>query len=267
LDNCGDCGGPDFDFDFVSGDTICAYCGLISDSCGIFNLDGGLTVYTNSKKYQTLVYMREKIRGLHGTDPWIWDDEWDLILEYIRARGINCDRMGQRSFSQICRSVKVLKVVEVGEEVTTVEEFPLFYKKYGERWVQARMRLGYKGPTPMSIELLRCICIRTKLYQTAHKEVIAHKITNKNAINLNYVLLQFIRMDSPDEFDEWKKFIKISTCKLAVYNFMWRQIMLKLSLEYCYFWDESQHAYINVEWTYNPLQEHDLYIPPCFTYI
>jgi len=205
--------------------------------------------FTSSKKYQTLVYMREKIRGLHGSDPWIWDDEWDLITQYINNNNIDCQRMGQRSFSIICRSVKKGDV------------FPFYYKKYGERWVQARIRLGYEGPEPMSLYLLKSICMRTKIYQEAHKEFIAYKITNKNAINLNYVLLQFIRMDSPEEFDQWKRYIKISTCKLSVYNDMWKKIMMIMALKFSNYFEESSYSFVKIEWTYVPLKEHDLYVP------
>lgn len=118
----------------------------------------------------------------------------------------------------------------------------------------------------MSIELLRSICLRTKIYQGAHKQYIAYKITNKNALNLNYVLLQFIRIDSPSEFNEWKRYIKISTQKLPIYNEMWKQIMRIMANKFYVYFDENSYCFIKIEWTYIPLEEHDLYVPPSLTF-
>lgn len=245
-DRCLDCGGYNLDIDYKSSDVICIDCGLVLDSFGFWDhIDSRISF---SKKYQTLVYMREKLRGYHGTDPFIWKDEWRLIKEYIRKNvpHYELEKMGQSTFSKICRSIEV------------EGKYPLATKKYGERYIQARKKLGLSVPEPMSSHLLFMILTRTEIYQRAHREIFQYNITKKNAINLNYVLLQFILLDAPDEFETWKRWIKLSFGKLDHYNKIWKDMIVELGTHYDYFIKDEMIYTIN--WAYNRLSVKDLWI-------
>lgn len=246
--NCDGCNATTFDVDLKTADVICTECGMVLDSMGILELFD--TRVTFSKKYSTRVYWREKLRGFHGTDPVIWKEDWKLIKNYINRVIPEADRkrMGQSSFSQICRSI-----------IDYQGKHCLANKKYGERYIQARFRLGLEVPPPMSQSLLFMTLIRIEIYEKAHREVFQYNITKKNAINLNYVLLQFILMDSPEEFDTWKRWIKLSLGKLDSYNEKWKQMILELGTNYdVYLYNER---YYKLPWSFTRLTISDLYVP------
>lgn len=249
-DRCPLCQGCHFDIDHKSADVICINpeCGAILDTFGHWDYFDPRISF--SKKYSTEVYWREKIRALHGTDPIIWKEDWRLIKAYIRkyVSDRELERMGQSTFSRICRSIEV-----DGKR-------PLANKKYGERFIQARMRLDLETPPPMSPKLLYMTLIRIAIYKRAHQEVFKDKYTKKNAINLNYVMLQFILMDSPEEFDTWKRWIKLSTFgKLQHYNDTWKKMIIELGTNYDTLVRDDQ--VLKVDWTYARLTVADLYIP------
>lgn len=245
---CDGCEATTFDVDYKTADIICTECGMVLDSMGLAELFD--TRVTFSKKYSTRVYWREKLRGFHGTDPIIWKEDWRLIkrcipffLDQDQRR-----RMGQATFSRLCRTL-----------TDSEGKHPLANKKYGERYIQARFRLGLEVPAPMSQHLLFMTLIRIEVYEKAHREAFQYKITKKNAINLNYVLLQFILMDSPQEFDSWKRWIKISLGKLDSYNEKWKQMILELATNYdVYLYNEK---YYKLPWTFTRLSISDLYVP------
>lgn len=248
-DRCDHCGSLTFDVDLKTADVICTECGVVMDTMGTFDfMDPRMS---NSKKYSTKVYWREKLRGFHGTDPVIWKDDWRLIKRYIR-NFVGHDElrsMGQSTFSRICRSVIDLKDFS----------HPLANKKYGERYIQARARLGLETPPAMTQHLLFMTLVRIDIYEKAHKEVFQYNITKKNAINLNYVLLQFILMDSPLEFDTWKRWIKLSLGKLDSYNEKWKKMIVELGTNYdVYLYDER---YYKLPWSFTRLTISDLYVP------
>lgn len=79
-EECWNCNSTDIVFDYGRSEASCSDCGaVVADVVVWGDIDGAL-VRSKSKPYQTLVYMREKLRGLHGSDPEIWPEEWDSIL-------------------------------------------------------------------------------------------------------------------------------------------------------------------------------------------
>lgn len=139
---CPDCGRGEVDLDYVSGDTVCVYCGCVVDFGGLLGYGWNIYGSSGSKGYETLVYVREKLRSLHGTDPWIWDTHWELILAQIKEEYHTEEGyidypllnriLGPKTFGDICKRVR--------DPISG--EFILEKKKYGERWIQVGIRRG-----------------------------------------------------------------------------------------------------------------------------
>jgi hypothetical protein len=292
LARCPECQGEVIDYDYVTGDTICYGCGLVLETQPMADVpevgDGTLIKIRKSKDYCTLVYVREKLRGLFGTDPPIWSDEWEKIVKHIRYyygedyhSHPRIASMGQKVFAEICREVACDKVtgelVILGESIPlSLEEeegekpvicYPLANKKYGERWIQARKRLGLSAPGTMDLNILANICIKIEIYELAHKTLFRNRVTKKNALNLNYVILQIIRMSDEEEFNYRKRYMKLATGKLKEYNRKWEVIVTELALNYdCYFHRELNMT-LEVQWVYIPMYPADLWIPNSDKYI
>lgn len=266
LPYCQDCDSYDVDVDYTRGDTICIHCGCVVDCDGL-GLHGWNTVtHSSSKGYQTLVYVREKLRSLHGTDPWIWDSHFDLIKEKMEevysfeTEAESWNRLqrslGPKTFGEICRSVTNNK-----------GEFFLKNKKYGERWIQARARLGFNVPDPMPEELLRDICIRTYLLQMAHRNHFQNKLTGKNTRNLNFWLCYCIKLFNPDLLKEWKYFIKLSPQKLREYNQTLKEQLVVLGGYYSRWYNKEDQIVEEINWDYVEIFEGDIYVPSHRKYI
>lgn len=389
------------DYDLVTGDTICSSCGFVLKTDNIQDVveegDGTLYRFSKSRPYQTTVYVREKLRSVHGSDPLIWYDHWKLIKGHIlRVFGSDygdaLQNMGPKTFSRICREITVAreeergkgeslfgeelcwtgrrggrdegggdpctlergreKVPEVessvhqrslefglllphgqGEEVdaehqsqilqegpdererewyslelrkeSAAEESakgpeeayveytlpgpqdhlcldvsqlhgqdrgterplgeqgfqPLARCKYGERWVQARRRLGLSTPEPMELSIVVDICRKTRVFELVHKEKFQFKLTNKNCLNLNYFILQIIRMNSEAAFHYWKRYIPLSSGKLEEYNPVWKEMILVLGKDYDRYFEEEENCFYELKWSYIPMYFCDLWLP------
>ena len=275
IEKCTNCDNDVIDYDEVTGDTICYACGLVLDTNNIADQvmegDGTMIKINKSKEYRTVVYVREKLRGLLGTDPPIWHNEWEWIETYIKhAYGEEWFpalwQMGQKWFSSICRNV----LIDEGGNIVLLEEGeippenctrPLANKKYGERWIQARARLGFTPTEKMSVFTLANVCMKVEIYAEVHKLKFRNKITKKNTLNLNYVLLQIIRMEEEEEFQYWKRFIKLSSGKLAEYNKKWETILIELATNHDSYFDHEMNVDFQINWVYQPLYPPDLWIP------
>ena len=87
-EECWNCNSTDIVFDYGRGDASCSDCGAVVADVVVWGDIDGYLVRSKSKPYQTLVYMREKLRGLHGSDPEIWPEEWDsIVLEMQKLHG------------------------------------------------------------------------------------------------------------------------------------------------------------------------------------
>lgn len=64
---CPNCEGSEVDLDYTTGDTICTFCGFVLDSGGMLSYGWATFGSSSSKEYETLVYIREKLRSLNGT--------------------------------------------------------------------------------------------------------------------------------------------------------------------------------------------------------
>lgn len=298
LVQCPECQGDVIDYDFVTGDTICFGCGLVLETQNISDVpdtgDGTLMKIRKSKDYRTLVYVREKLRGLFGTDPPIWSDEWDMIVKYVKHyygedyhSHPAIQKLGQRTFAEICRNItcyrdtgelalfesetdRDLRMLLFGEDDTQDDRevyHPLANKKYGERWVQARKRLGLSAPGTMDLDILANICIKIEIYEEAHKKMFRNSVTRKNALNLNYVILQIVRMSSEEEFHYRKRYMKLATGKLKEYNRKWSTIVAELALEYDSYYHKEMNIVLAVDWKYIPMYPQDLWVHPNDKYV
>lgn len=298
IAQCPECQGDVIDYDYVTGDTVCYGCGLVLETQNISDVpetgDGTLIKIRKSKDYRTLVYVREKLRGLFGTDPPIWLDEWNLIVRYVeRYYGPNYREnpaimaMGQKTFAEICRNVtcyrdnnelalvetdterdlRMLLFDEKEEEDEREVYHPLANKKYGERWIQARKRLGLSAPGIMDLDILANICIKIEIYEEAHKQLFRNSVTRKNALNLNYVILQIVRMSSEEEFHYRKRYMKLATGKLKEYNRKWSTIVTELALEHNSYFHKEMNVLLEVNWVYIPMYPQDLWVHQSDKYI
>lgn len=112
-EECWNCNSTDILFDYGRGDASCSDCGAVVADVVVWGDIDGYLVRSKSKPYQTLVYMREKLRGLHGSDPEIWPEEWDSIVLQMQMlygketyQSILEGTLGPRTFAEICRSVE-----------------------------------------------------------------------------------------------------------------------------------------------------------------
>lgn len=275
FNKCNNCGEDLLEYDFTSFAKVCYNCGYVVEDDNISDAvtvgDGTNIKLNKTKPYRTTVYSREKLRSLFGTDPPIWEDEWELIDEFVLMTfGVDYKnnptfkQMGPKLFGDICKAITVDSsgfIVFNHDDVTPDCIKPLAKKKYNERWIQARNHYKLDVPEPLPIEFVAEICIKLDLFEKAHREKFQYVLTQKNCQNLNYVILQLIRMRSEDEFKRWRRYIKLSDGKLEEYNDRWKEMVQELSLNYNSYYHADTNSYFKVEWTYKPLYYCDIFVP------
>jgi transcription initiation factor TFIIIB Brf1 subunit/transcription initiation factor TFIIB len=155
-----------------------------------------------SKPYSTCVYFREKIAQLTCNDPFIYDEEMEIIEKEacyrINDRRENPYLWGKKNWSAICRSVG------------------LGQYKYGERWIQLRVRFGLMDPPGINEIVINLLTYKFNIINNFIEKNnnnncrgIAKK--NNNIMNLNYILIQILRIIKYEIiFDTIKSFTKNS---------------------------------------------------------
>jgi hypothetical protein len=244
--------------DSTSNETVCTRCGLVVLSGRIYYSspwDQGERYLKTSVPYQTVNYARERLGQLSNHDPWVWDDEFREIAERVAELPEQQRlRLGKIGFGKICR--------EIG----------LSHRKYGERWIQLRIRLNLPMPDyqTLSAAVVDMLSDRVDLLHRCYKKHFANQIIDgvvfrTNVICLNYVFIQCLRMEN-----KWvsslKRYIYISydRKKLKKYNAQWKLIIEKLKTDYRVHLTVDKEGTIlrreEYEWSFTPLKLCDVYI-------
>ncbi len=269
---CPDClSRPELIYDSTSGDVICNNCGLVLEDFGHFDSfapfgAGGRCIYL-SKGYRTVDYARERLAQLNNCDPWIWNDEFNKIKEAARKLTFGqLERAGKLTFGKICKSVG------------------LGFRKYGERWIQIRLRLREdwgEETVPMKMYrqmdpvLIRSLAEMTELASRCYEDHFKNKTlkiqeTNgfkmfnrklkfgKNILSTSYLFIQILRILGKFH-SSWKSFIYISrnNHKLSIYNAKWKKMIEVLQCYYTVYTQRNKEGDIiqerNYSWKYMPL--------------
>lgn len=255
LPQCRECGDTDsFVEDHSSGDLICSSCGVVSEEMG------GLGFYSKcfsypitSKPYQKVVHFRQRISQLLCRDPEQEYEHLFLLRQYILD---NHEQMGNptfygiKTFSFICRKIGL-------------------NPKIASHWMQIRKRLGITPfcdlPSPSIIHriTMRYICIahcfdRTLKRKRGEKD--QNNLKRNNVINLNYSIIQLIRMESEEEFIRLAKFFPqlISHNQPGLNNKRWEIILKECREKYSYFSDPLRGEPFFFDWPFKPILVEDL---------
>ena len=113
----------------------------------------------------------------------------------------------------------------------------------------------------MELSIVVDICRKTRVFELVHKEKFQFKLTNKNCLNLNYFILQIIRMNSEAAFHYWKRYIPLSSGKLEEYNPVWKEMILVLGKDYDRYFEEEENCFYELKWSYIPMYFCDLWLP------
>jgi len=263
---CPDCYTDEFIVsDNHTGEFVCTECGLVIECCG--RIDQGIIPFgrfNNSKRYRTRNYARERISQINNRDPWIWNDEMEIIEESIKTIPKNIiERYGKLEFGRLCK-----KLPRPNDPTKT-----LGYRKYGERWIQIRIRLGLPMPFyyEMPPDYVLMLSDRTDIASDCYNDHFSGKTIDgikfgKNIISTSYLFVQFLRMH--DLYDDtWRIYINVSYSpnKLEEYNTKWKMMVeiLKTHQKYQFYFEKGTEGDIIsrrcYSWEYMPLKLHDIY--------
>jgi hypothetical protein len=258
FERCPDCGRQDgLIQDSHSGELICNHCGCVSE------LGGGLAFSTRSimpsqnqmmsKPYQRVVHFRQRIAQLLCIDPEVELEHVHLIDEWLYLFSTREDEvyMGIKTFSRICK--------ELGIDT-----------KVATHWMQIRKRLGirpYSDGETLPGELVQRICMRYFCISQAFDKTLkkGHRgefsiLKRNNMLNLNYTIVQLIRMEDEEVFRRIFKFVPqlISHQQPMVNNRRWKILMEYCSQNYSLVSDPSKGQFYSFSWDYIPLTVEDL---------
>lgn len=253
---CHSCLSLDVIFCPCEGELVCSNCGLVQDQ--IFS---DISYETSkpflgkvSKKYDRSVHFRERTAAWNNTGPMIPDEDWMKIEEaFYDLDHPKKHLLGKKLFNQICN--------EAGFKE----------KKYGERWIQARLRLGLEPPDwqPPEPELIkemhqRFFLVNKAFQNTIHKDtddqgVVPYCFKRRNIINLNYIILQLLRLIDEFEFQYWQKYFDLSTKNsLKLFNYYWRVMIEWINENQKNYYDSKNEQIFRFDWTYIKLRKSDL---------
>ena len=262
------------------GTFVCTSCGAVSDDRFIAisysdnygkkpKKDTSVGPSISPRPYFSYNYGMEKIAQLSNRDPRIWKLEWRKIEKKCQELSDEeFTRLGPRTVSRLCK------------------ELGLSHRKYGERWIQVRVMLGleydpldYRADFSCSEACFRKSVEIGNWYSMPYWLVVNLKqrlilidechqkyFSDKSLFNLNYILLQCIRLELDGLFEHWNSYIKVtkSENKLRDYNSKWKLWTDHLKSEYCvYDEDHRNHTFISptrtsINWDYYDLKASDL---------
>lgn len=245
----------DFVEDYTSGDLICTRCGTVGQGGGLAFSCHAFTHNPNqSKPYQKVVHFRQRISQLLCRDPEQDQDKIDLIGKHIRDNEEILgpkEFYGIKTFSNICRKVGISP-------------------KLASHWMQIRKRLEILpacDPSPSSLLLhritMRYICIANCFEHTLKKrkgDNPSSPLMRNNVINLNYSIIQLIRIEDELEFQRLARFFPqlISQNQPAINNKRWEIILEACRKKYSKFADPLRGEPFEFDWPFKPIVVEDL---------
>lgn len=258
LANCpGNCLFPSFLEDHASGDMICVGCGSVKSTGGLSFGSNANSSFTGSKPYLRVVHFRQRIAQLLTKDPLQKDEHIEMIKNYIDKlpeEERKSQRFGKNMFSFICRELKL-------------------DPKIATHWMQIRKRLGitpHLSPTSLDPGMIQRLNMRYFCVSNAFQEMLKKnkKEDNKeekslkrnNVINLNYAIIQLIRLESEEKFREFAKYCPQLTASQQprVNNARWRILMKYCSDRYTVVADPIKENLFHFQWKFIPLSTPDI---------
>jgi hypothetical protein len=257
IPKCRECGSQNcFVEDHSSGDLICTSCGVVSEELGGLGFVSNCFTHNPlvSKPYQKVVHFRQRISQLLCRDPEQEFDHLRMIRDYVIRENYrlgNPSFYGIKTFSYICRALGL-------------------NPKIASHWMQIRKRLGiepscYPNPSPELLHriTMRYICVAHCFDSTLRRkrgEASPNPLKRNNVINLNYSIIQLIRMESESEFFRLAKFFPqlISHNQPALNNKRWEIILEECRTKYSKFSDPLRGEPFSFDWPYKPILVEDL---------
>lgn len=262
YDNCSNrsCRAPHSDFleDSSSGDVICSQCGVVQSTgaLGFSNLVS-FRFKNKSKPYQKVVHFRQRYAQLVGKDPYIQDAVFLQIRdEVLRDPNISLARFGKKSLSL------VLKRLEGGDQL----------KRLSANWIQVRRRMGLDH-VPGEVEnpplLYKRLCARYICVANIFLELLFSEdgergkedsLERRNIVNVNYLFVQLLRLESEEMFQEWGKFFPQLHSKRQprINNLRWKILVEGCKNRYKQFAIYRTEEKLLLDWEYKELTKEDI---------
>lgn len=253
---CHSCLSLDVIFCQREGELVCTNCGLVQNQIfsDCYYENSRPILGKVSKKYDRSVHFRERTAAWNNTGPLIPEEDWLKIEEkFYELKHPKKHLLGKKLFNQICN--------EAGFKE----------KKYGERWIQARLRLGLEGPDwqpphPSLIHELhqRFFLVNKAFQNTIHKntgndDVVPYSLKRLNIINLNYIILQLLRLISESQFHYWKRYFELSTKNsLKLFNYYWGIMINWINENQQNYYDSKNEQIFRFHWFFMKLRKSDL---------
>lgn len=240
--------------DHASGDMICSNCGVIQSTGGLYFSQHTIFTHPMSKPYQKVVHFRQRISQLLCRDPEQDPEHIERIGDYIRQNELTLgttETYGIKTFSMICRQVGL-------------------NPKIASHWMQIRKRLGFGlglvpqiDPGVLLRITMRYICI-SHCFEARLKrrkgDPIVPSLKRNNVINLNYSIIQLIRIESEEHYIRLAKFFPqlISQNQPDLNNKRWKILLEDCRLKYQHFSDPLKGDHYQFDWPYKPITVDDL---------
>lgn len=253
LSRCPDSCSPNpfFIEDHSSGDLICSGCGAVVSSGGISNFTS--SSLTNSKPYMRIVHFRQRIAQLFSYDPEQKKEYIDRINEFIQKSGEDPRYFGKNVFSQICRELQI-------------------DPKVATHWMQIRKKLGIEpflsdsdlDPEMKSRLNMRFFCVSiafaNQLKKGKGEDSDSSHLKRNNIININFLIIMLIRLESEFEFRKLAKFCPqlMSHQQPKLNNQRWKVIIDYCDHNYRVVSDPIKGTFFSFDWEYKPLTNSDL---------
>ena len=196
---CDHCGWGDLVYDVGSTELVCPECGLVA---GYYAFHAGVGTRPRTSPYQCIFYLHERIKQLEIGEAAIPDDDFERIRMAVAEQGGATDK------PSIQRALRSLR----GH----------FSKRYLERWLQIRRRLGGSRPREfVSDERIRLDHL-FRAYETTYK-LYVRPPNRKHLLHYNYVLRQLCRLIGRADLEEYFPLLKTRD-KLVWTEAQWRRV-------------------------------------------
>lgn len=247
---CPNCDGNEWIEDYRSGDVVCAECGRVESERGL-----GLSVNFNyrtkvkSKPYQKVVHFRQRMAQLLGRDPDIKEEIWAPLEEEIKRTMTKeeIERMGKKKFAEVLKRLNLPGT-----------------KRLSANWIQARRRLNcFELPHEVDdlTGLYKRLCARYSCVSNVFRETLyspkgerpkENLLERRNILNVNYVTLQILRMESEPVWKVWAKYFPqlVSRKQPQKNNQRWKIIVEICKKRYPRYGHPRTEEEIFFEWNY-----------------
>lgn len=196
---CDGCGWGDLEYDVGTTALICPECGLVSHHV---DLSFGRVLRPRTSPYQCIFYLHERIKQLEIGEAAIPNDDFERIREAMAKQGGPVDKPA------IQRALRSLR----GN----------FSKRYLERWLQIRRRLGGSRPAELTSADRLQLDAYFRAYEQTYKKYVRPP-GRKHLLHYNYVLRQLCRLIQRHDLEEYFPLLKTRE-KLAWTEAQWMKV-------------------------------------------